>query len=250
MTHLQAILLGILQGVTEFFPISSSAHLRLFRQYLGLSSDPYLLFDLVCHLGSLGALLAFFRKEIFFLLKAPKHWFPYLIALLPLVPIYALFRGYLPDLSSWFGVFLMVTGLLLFTASYSQARVSSSEKISDVLCIGIMQSMALIPGFSRSGSTIATACLRGWEIKPAIQFSFLLAVPTVLGGALLEGWSLLQKGDFFPLPKAHYVLGFIFSFLCGLLAVKGLSLITRSRLKWFAIYCLGMGAISIFYGNE
>ncbi len=244
MSYWEAVLLGALQGITEFFPVSSSAHLKILRLFFHIDTKTPLFFDLVCHLGSLFSLLWFFKKELFSLLFSPRSWPPYFLALLPLIPAYLFFKQYLPLFSPWFGFFLMVTGTLLFLASYSK-EAPSQKRYRDVLYIGLMQSMALFPGLSRSGSTIAAACFRGWEMKKAVEFSFLLAIPTVFGGIILESIQALNENP--SLSFTHYALGFFFSFFLGLFAVQQIKRLSKKRLLGFALYCLSMGLFSLVY---
>ena len=247
MTYLQAIFLGIIQGLTEFFPVSSSAHLKMVKLFLGIDKSEFLFFDLICHMGTLLALIGFFRKELFKLILTPRHWGYYFLALIPLIPTYFLLKTYVLSLAPLFGGFLFITGIFLYLASKSQSAPLPYKKKRHVLCIGIMQSMALIPGISRSGTTIATACMQGWEMKKAVEFSFFLAIPTIIGGTLLEGVKAYKDTSFVYLPFTTYFLGFLFSFIFGLLAVSLIARISRKMLKVFAWYCMGMGILSLFY---
>ena len=192
MSPLISLLLGIVQGITEFLPVSSSAHLKLakllFHQGEG---EQQVIFDLFCHLGTLLALIAFLRGMIFRLFTQDRKKLLLLfLALLPLVPAYFLLkplRDYLGQ-SHYLGFFLIGTSLMLFAADRFRLKTEVAEGWSakDTLWIGAMQSMALIPGISRSASTITCAKMLGWKAEEAVQFSFLLAIPTVIGGNMLE----------------------------------------------------------------
>lgn len=255
MTLLQAIILGIVQGFTEFLPISSSAHLFLVRWILGLEQGKsFLEFDLICHVGTLGALIFYLRKEITNVLKDVKSLALLSLALIPLVPVYMLFKP-LRTLAAnpmYLGYFFMITGLLLWIASCKKTvpRLSQRPKWQHVLCIGFMQSIALFPGISRSGSTIATARLLNWSWVAGARFSFLLAIPTILGGGCLEAYQIIQE-NMTPLPLSCLATGLLVSFLFGLLGVRWIFWIYRKECVLpFAIYCFILGLITwgIFNG--
>ena len=192
MSLLEALILGIVQGLTEFFPVSSSAHLKIAKWFLGVPDGEHLIFfDLLCHAGTLLALVIYLRRDVWEILKSPRKMAVYMAAIIPLVPAYFFLKPLRVAMSdpSYLGFCLMGTAGLLFAASRRQTAAPSEaplKKWRDVLCIGLMQTMALIPGISRSGSTIAAARFCGWEWREAARFSFLLAIPTVLGGELLE----------------------------------------------------------------
>jgi undecaprenyl-diphosphatase len=303
LNFLQALLLGIVQGITEFFPVSSSAHLRFVRGLMGLGEgEQWLYFDLACHLGTWVALVFFLRREIWGVLTSIKAIGLFTLALVPLVPAYFLLKPLRVYLSApaYTGYFLMVTAILLFLASRVQKKdridmigqdvhdagrpcnpemgnpayptpsflgssrasradpvfLSSvapvqqskpSPKIPAVICIGIAQAMALLPGLSRSGSTIATGRLWGWTWVEAARFSFLLAVPTIFGGEVLESWKLLggeTQVDFIPC-----VVGFGSALGVGLLSVRCVFwLYERAYVKPFAWYCFGFGLVWILNG--
>ncbi|HSX26091.1 MAG TPA: undecaprenyl-diphosphate phosphatase, partial [Chlamydiales bacterium] len=159
MNLLQSIILGLVQGLTEFFPISSSAHLRMAKWLLGLPDGEHLLyFDLLCHTGTLLALLIYLRRDVWEILCSPRKMALYFLALIPLIPAYFLLKPLRLAASNpaYLGYSLMITAGLLFVASREKAvAIPHIKKYRDVLCIGVMQCAALVPGISRSGSTIA-----------------------------------------------------------------------------------------------
>ncbi len=262
MTLFQSIILGIVQGLTEFFPVSSSAHLGLAKWLLGIQGGEHLLFfDLVCHSGTLLALMLFLRKDIVAVLKSPKAVLLIALGLGPLVPAYFLLKPLRLKASdpAYLGFFLMFTALLLFLASRKKSenrdevrsRTVSKEatKVKDVLCIGFMQTLALLPGISRSGSTIATGRLLGWDWVAAARFSFLLAIPAILGGQALETLKLFRE------PSAHasevsaacYAAGFIASFAMGAICVRFMFKIYElGNVRPFAWYCLAAGLLALW----
>lgn len=250
MSFFQAIILGLVQGLTEFFPVSSSAHLKLAKWLLGVADGEHLLyFDLLCHSGTLLALLIYLRREVWDVLRDVRKMSLYAVALVPLVPAYFLLKPVrvMASEPEYLGYALMVTGALLFAASRKKEAIPS-KKSWHVVCIGMMQTMALVPGISRSGSTIAAARFCGWSWREAAQFSFLLAIPTILGGELLETLKGHGGGG---VSLACYVGGFVASFGLGLMAVRFIFWVYETgKVKPFAWYCLGMGlfAWAIFNG--
>ena len=256
MTLLQALILGAVQGIAEFLPISSSAHLTIARWLMGCSeAGNFLYFDLLCHSGTLLALVIYLRKEIFAVLQSPKTISFFLLALLPLVPIYFLLKPVRIAASNpaYLGYFLICTSCILFLASKkrpAQEILFSPDcriKYRDVLCIGMMQTMALLPGVSRSGSTIATARILGWDWKSAARFSFLLAIPAILGGQLLETWKILSHTPDTRITIASpcYIAGFLVSFIVGTLSVRFIFWIyEKGNVRPFAWYCLAIGILT------
>lgn len=256
MTYLQALILGIVQGMTEFLPISSSAHLRIFKKILGMQDGEHLLyFDLLCHAGTLLALVIFLRKDIFDVLKNTRKIFFFFIALIPLIPAYFLLKPVRIALSdpSYLGFFLLITSGLLFLASRRFPPNEKGQKWTNMLWIGFAQTLALIPGISRSGSTIATARFCGWSLKEGAKFSFLLAIPTILGGEVLETAKLMKgTSDAIGIVSlTSYAIGFAASFGVGLFSVRAVFWIyEREIIRPFAWYCLGIGLITLamFHG--
>jgi undecaprenyl-diphosphatase len=238
VSFIQAFILGLVQGITEFFPVSSSAHLRMAKWMMGIGDSVF--FDLVCHSGTLVALLIFLRKDVWEVLKDVRKMALYFLALVPLVPAYFLLKPVRLAMSQpeYMGYALMATGALLFAASKKREAVES-KKWQHVLCIGVMQTMALIPGISRSGSTIAAARFCGWDWRDAAKFSFLLAIPTILGGEVLE---IMKGNSDAGVSVGCYVGGFLASFGLGLLGVRFIFWVYETgKVKPFAWYCLGVG---------
>lgn len=272
MNILQGIIIGIVQGLTEFLPVSSSAHLIFIQKLLGVESS--LAFDTFLHLGSLLAVLIFFRADIYKMLNAwlfslediVKHRFkegfyedPYkrlawyvILATIPvgIVGIFfesqidALFAGalYVP------GFFLFVTGTILYL---SQRIVSGQIDMSHIgwaqsLFMGLGQACAIMPGLSRSGTTIAAGLVAGLDKEFAAKFSFILSIPAIFGAFLvqLKDIGLSMSGD-----GAAIILGFVAAFVSGYLAIKWLlDLIQNKSLDIFAFYCWIVGVI-VFMGS-
>lgn len=252
MSLIEAFIFGLMQGLTEFFPISSSAHIKLAKLFFGVqSSESQVLFDLVCHLGTLFALLFFLRHQIATLFRTDRHkLFLIFIATLPLIPCYFLLKP-LRDFAShpnYLGICLILTSLILFCGQKYRVRktsvTSSKKQMQDVLWIGALQSAALIPGISRSASTLSCARVLGWEQKEAVRFSFLLSIPTIVGGNCLELLKLyLQHEIPTTLSFSACAVGLFTSFMVGLLVIRfAFPLLEKGKIKPFAWYCLCFGA--------
>ncbi len=259
MSTIQGLIFGLLQGITEFLPISSSAHLKLFKILFGIeTSESEVIFDLICHLGTLIAVLHFFRKEVIRLFKKDHRQLAcLLLALLPLIPCYILLKP-LRDFASGprcLGVCLMITSVILFLGNRSKPRVSNNlpfkTTVRDVLVIGAMQSAALIPGISRSASTISCAKLLGWKPCEAVRFSFLLSIPTIIGGNCLEALNLyLLNPHPINVSLTTCAAAFIASCSAGFIVIRfAINLLEKGNLKPFAWYCLVLGLITTIVLN-
>lgn len=244
MSLIMAIILGIIQGLTEFFPISSSTHITIARLFLHFHELPKI-FDLCCHLGTLLSLFLFFKTEIRELFTIDRKKIPHFIfALVPLIPFYFILkplRHFTLD-SSFLGLFLILTSGMLFLAGFLRFPRMKPNILRDVILIGTMQSMALIPGISRSASTISCAHVLGWSTKEAVRFSFLLSIPTILGGNLME--CILYYKEFIQLFSLECFVGFITSFLVGGIMIRfAMRFLEKGNLRPFAWYCLVLGII-------
>ncbi len=256
MSFFASFILGIVQALTEFLPISSSAHLKIAKYILGQESG--VLLDLSCHLGTLGALIVYLRKEIFHILfQEPKKMIFFFLAMIPLIPVYFLLRPlreYVSEIHLLGFCMIGTGGILLAGQSFCMARSKNEGfmgKIRDVLMIGTLQSAALIPGISRSASTISCARILGWDAKEAVRFSFLLSIPTVLGGNLWEFMKATASTHKEALPPIlHLVTSFAISFIIGLFLVgKAISWLEKGNLKPCAWYCITLGTILSIYFN-
>ena len=260
MSTIQALFFGIIQGLCEFFPLSSSAHLELYRYFFNIKSNASsTLFELFCNGGTTLAAIIFLRKKIIdIVLNKKKEVLFIAAAILPLIPIYFFFRNILEktDEIKILGSFFIITSILLFLASKTnnikKYNSSLNRKIVDVLFIGFMQTLALIPGISRSGSTISTGCFRRWSIQDSVTFSFLLAIPTILGANFLEAIKLYKdKETIIEISFINYAIGFIASFIVGTITIKYIfSIKTSKKLLPFAWYCLIIGIVSLIYFNK
>ena len=250
MDLLDALILGIVQGITEFIPVSSSSHLRLAKWLLGIADGGHLLyFDLLCHLGTLFPLIFFLRKALFETLKDTRKIALFSLALAPLVPAYFLLKPVRIALSDprYLGFLLLGTAALLFFASrVVKSKKAPHPKWTDVLCIGMTQAMALI-GISRSGSTISVARMLGWEWVEAARFSFLLGIPAILGGEILETIKLFKSGGLeTTLPMGVYATGFCASLVVGAISVRLVfAAYEKGIVRPFAWYCAAAGLFAL-----
>jgi len=258
MEIINAIILGIIQGLTEFLPVSSSGHLEIAKAILGENKvgKESLLMTVVLHFATALSTIIIFRKDILEILNGllqfknnDSFWFSLKI-ILSMIP--AAFVGvfFNDEIESLFGgaltlvgSMLLITGLLLFLADKAKAS-AKKVGIKHAILIGISQAIAILPGISRSGTTISTAVLLGIDKEKAARFSFLMVVPLIFGKMakdILSGDIHYENITFIPL-----LLGFIFAFLTGMFACKWMiKLVKRSQLKYFAYYCFAIGGIVI-----
>lgn len=257
MTFFQALLLGLIQGLTEFLPVSSSGHLAITQHFLPGFKQPGLLFDVLLHFGTMLAVAIYFRRE---LVRLALAWFRpgaeaqtdrriltlLLLASLPTAVIGLSFKDFFEqsfDNLPLIAAMLVVTGTLLFLSERFRkpGRTEEALTFSDALVVGIVQGLAIIPGISRSGSTIAALLLKGVDGETAARFSFLLALPAVAGATLLQLRHLEQLPGTEALP---YLAGTVTAFVVGLAAIHMLMLVVkRKRLTFFAVYCWLAGGL-------
>lgn len=260
MTILQGVILGIVQGISEFLPISSSGHLALFQNLFGIESEENLTFSVILHLGTLIPVLIVYRETLWELIKKPFQKLTYLIvvATIPTVVVALLFKDFVENLAgniSFLGFGFMATGILLLISDKLSEGEKSVEDIDDgeevtvtfkdAIIIGTMQSIAITPSISRSGSTIIGALFCGLTRKSAAKFSFLMSIPAICGAAALMILDFV-KGDVLieNIAVAPAVCGFFAAAISGYLAIKFmLELIKKCKLQYFAYYLM---ALSIF----
>jgi undecaprenyl-diphosphatase len=266
-----SLLLGLVQGATEFLPVSSSGHLAIISALFDVEEmRNNMLFDVMLHFGTLGAVIAAFYRDIgdvcraFFSLFSAKErrkedgrparrmMLLLVIATLPLIAavVFARFVGALAD-NLWFvGCALIGTGALLYIADRVKpgTKNEKTSRVSDAVCIGVMQVIAVIPGLSRSGATISAGLMRGLDRKFAVKFSFLMSIPAVVGATLYELREAFGQGAelgefliFLPGILAAFVVGYFAIALIKRLAAAG-------RFGIFSYYCAAVGAVAIFLG--
>lgn len=260
MEVLDSILLGIIQGLTEFLPVSSSGHLELGKAVLGDKSIPEesLLFTVVLHFATALSTIVVFRKDIWSLLKGilKFEWNDDLqfaskiaISMIPAVIVGVFFEEQLEQLFGGnillVGFMLLITAILLFFADKAK-NTNKNVSFSNAFIIGVAQAIAMLPGISRSGATISTSVLLGNDKTKAARFSFLMVVPLIFGKIakdVLSGDLSLESQNFTALS-----IGFIAAFISGLFACTWMiRLVKKSKLSYFAIYCAIVGLIAIIY---
>ncbi len=257
----EAIVLGIVQGFTEFLPVSSSGHLELGKAILGDTSIPEesLLFTVVLHFATALSTLVVFRKDVWKILRGlfklkwnqeTRFSVKILVSMMPAIFIGLLFEdqleGFFGGSISFVGAMLIVTAILLWLADRAK-NTGKPVTYSSAFVIGVSQAIAMLPGISRSGATISTSVLLGNDKSKAARFSFLMVVPLIFGKIakdIISGDLTTEATNFTSLG-----LGFIAAFISGLIACTWMiSLVRKSKLSYFAIYCLIVGIIAISVG--
>lgn len=248
LTAWEAILLGVLQGLTEFLPVSSSGHLVIAQALLGID-EPMLTFDVFVHVGTLAAVFTVFWRDIWALLRRP---FQRLTLLLIVGTIPAALAGFF--LQDFFaGLFssltavaaaLALTGVLLkISDNFTGQRRLEDMRLLDALVVGLFQGVAIMPGLSRSGSTIFGSLLMGLKREEAARFSFLLSIPIILGAAAVQVKDISGAAGGLELQWT-YLLGAAVAGLCGYAAIRVfLRLLAKKSLRYFAYYCWALAAL-------
>lgn len=245
MSILESIVLGIVQGLTEFLPVSSSGHLVLLQNAFGIS-EPQLFFDTMVHLGTLFAVVAVMWKSIIELFKKPFSKMLYLIiATIPAVIVGVVFKKFFEGAFSgiYLGFGFLFTACVLSISEIlsKKSRAQRDIKAGSALAMGVMQAIAIFPGASRAGSTIAGGLAFGIDRKKAASFSFLMSIPVILGSVLLQSYEVL-KSDMLNVTWLPTIIGTVCAAVAGYFAVKFmLALIVRKRLYGFAIYVAILG---------
>ncbi len=281
MGELEALILGVVQGLTEFLPVSSSGHLQIGQHLLGVQETGGLTFDIVVHVATVLATITIFRKEIWDLIcgffkklnpdknlplwqrlnDAQRYVVLIVISMIPIGIVGLCFKDKVEEIFASsivvVGVCLMVTACLLALTHFFKADEAKEKKEISPLhafIIGLAQSVAVLPGLSRSGSTIATGLLLGNKRENVAQFSFLMVIPPILGEALLDfkhifapsAEYLAEHGASTPTPALALIVGFVAAFISGCFACKWMvQLIKKCKLIYFAIYCFIMGIVCI-----
>lgn len=251
MAPFEALILGVVQGLTEFFPISSSGHLVLLQALFGMK-EPQLAFDVFLHLGTLCSILIYFRRDILWLFGKDRKTLIFIVA--ASVPTFIIGFTFKDAVERFFamprivGCMMLATGaLLIATSVYTRFRKAGTERklgIGNAVMIGIAQGAAVIPGISRSGATIGTGILAGLNHHTAFRFSFLLAVPAILGATLLKA---VKIGASLRGPEAlSFIAGGVAAMVVGLFAIDVLLRLVRdNKLYLFGIYCILAGTAVI-----
>lgn len=263
MDWIEALVLGLLQGLTEYLPVSSSGHLAIGSALFGVEGEENLAFTVVVHVATVLSTLVILWKEIGWIFKGLFKWqwndeTQYVInILISMIPVGIVGLFFKDEVEAVFGSGLLVVGCcLLLTAAlltfsyYYKPTPKPHISRRDAFIIGLAQACAVLPGLSRSGSTIATGLLLGNDKARLAQFSFLMVIPPILGEALLSSVKLAQgeavAGD---IPTLSLVVGFLAAFVSGCLACKWMiNIVKKGKLIYFAIYCALVGLLTILLG--
>ena len=260
MDWLQALVLGIIQGLTEYLPVSSSGHLAIGSYLFGIDGEENLAFTVLVHVATVMSTFVVLWKEIDWLLKGlfkfkmndeTKYFLNIVVSMIPIGIVGVFFKDKVEEIFGSglliVGCCLLLTAVLLTFSYYAKPRQRENISMKDAFIIGLAQACAVLPGLSRSGSTIATGLLLGNKKEKLAQFSFLMVIPPILGEALLDVLKAAKGeeafGDISVLPL---VVGFIAAFVSGCLACKWMiNIVKKGKLIYFGIYCAIAGAVTI-----
>lgn len=260
MSALETLILGIVQGLTEFLPVSSSGHLELVKAIFGSDYEQQqgLLVTITLHAATAFSTIFVFRKDIFMILsdllrfkrgESLNFSLKIILSMIPAVIIGLIFEDFIASLFvgkiALVGVMLMITALLLFLAD--QVNENNKElNYSNTFYIGVIQAIAILPGISRSGATIALAVLLKIDRNKAARFSFLMVIPLILGSmakSMMDGDLSQDSTALLPL-----LVGFVSAFITGVFACRWMvALVKKSQLKYFSFYCFALGALAILF---
>ena len=255
MNVLQAVVLGLVQGLAEFLPISSSGHLILARAIMGISDEAastgaFMMLDVLLHAGTLLAVMVVFWRDWWDILKNPFRSKTLLLLIIASIPalLAVVLLGDVIDsfFTGWFlGVSFLITAVFMLIAEHvSRRSIKWAERpgIKHAVCMGIMQAIALLPGVSRSGSTLMGGVASGLNRKSAAKFAFMMSAPAILGSLIFEGKDAIEMGYLAELALVPTIIGVIVAAVSGYLAIRFmLRLINKVSLNWFALYVALLG---------
>lgn len=260
MSWFEALVLGIVQGLTEYLPVSSSGHLAIGSALFGIEGEENLAFTIVVHVATVFSTLVILWKEIEWIFRGlfkfqmnseTRYVINILISMIPIGIVGVFFKDTVEAIFGSglliVGCMLLVTAALLSFSYYAKPRQKENLSMKDAFIIGLAQACAVLPGLSRSGTTIATGLLLGNNKAKLAQFSFLMVIPPILGEALLDVLKLVKGEDVAgDIPTLSLVVGFVAAFLSGCLACKWMiNIVKKGKLIYFAIYCAIVGLITI-----
>ena len=262
MEWFEALILGLIQGLTEYLPVSSSGHLAIGSALFDIKGEDNLAFTIVVHVATVFSTLVILWKEIDWIFRGlfkfemnaeTRYVINILISMIPIGIVGVFFKDYVEAIFGSglliVGCCLLVTALLLTFSYYAKPRPKENISMKDAFIIGLAQACAVLPGLSRSGTTIATGLLLGDNKAKLAQFSFLMVIPPILGEALLDGMKMMKgeavTGD---IPALSLIVGFIAAFVSGCLACKWMiNIVKKGKLIYFAIYCAIAGAATLVF---
>lgn len=261
MEWFEALILGLLQGLTEYLPVSSSGHLAIGSALFGIQGEDNLTFTIAVHVATVLSTLVVLWKEIEWIFRglfkfemnaATKYVINILVSMIPIGIVGVFFKDYVEDIFGSglliVGCMLLLTALLLTFSYYAKPRVKENISLKDAFIIGLAQACAVMPGLSRSGSTIATGLLLGNKKEKLARFSFLMVIPPILGEALLDGMKIMKgaAAGISDISVWSLLVGFLAAFLSGCVACQWMiNVVKKGKLIYFAIYCAIAGAVTI-----
>ena len=266
MDWLQALILGLVQGLTEYLPVSSSGHLAIGSELLGIQAEESMMFTVAVHVATVLSTLVILGHEVWKILSgalhAPvggqlnddhKYVLNIVISMIPIGIVGVFFKDEVEAIFgsglTVVGACLLLTALLLSYSYFAKPKLKDKISLRDAFIIGLSQALAVLPGLSRSGSTIATGLILGNKKENMAQFSFLMVIPPILGEALLDCIKAYKEGmaaAFGGCDATALAVGFIAAFVSGCIACKWMiNIVRRGKLIYFAIYCLIVGAITL-----
>lgn len=265
MSWLEALIMGLVQGLTEYLPVSSSGHLTIAANLFGMSGEENLTFSIIVHIATVLSTCLILWKEIVWIIQdlfkfkwneGTKYAANIILSMIPVGIVGVFFKDTIEEIFGSglliVGICLMITAALLAFAYYAKPRQRESISPVHAFIIGIAQALAVLPGLSRSGSTIATGLLLGNKKEKLAQFSFLMVIPPILGEALLDAKDLLEgsaEAINSAIPTSSLIIGFLAAFISGCLACKWMiNIVKKGKLVWFALYCAIIGAVAIIFG--
>ena len=262
MDWIEALILGIVQGLTEYLPVSSSGHLAIASNFFGINGEDSLMFTVAVHVATVLSTLVMLWKEIDWILKGlfkfemnaeTKYALNILVSMIPVGIVGLFFKDKVEEAFGSgllvVGVMLLVTAVLLIFSFYARPRQKERLSLRDAFVIGLAQACAVMPGLSRSGSTIATGLMLGNKKEMLAQFSFLMVIPPILGEALLDILKAVKGEDVMGgVGMLPLCVGFIAAFVSGCFACKlMINIVKKGKLVYFGIYCAIVGLAIMIY---
>lgn len=260
MSTIEALVLGLLQGFTEYLPVSSSGHLAIGSYLFGIEGEENLAFTVAVHVATVLSTFVILWSEIAWIVKGVfkfemndemKYFFNILVSMIPVGVVGVFFKDTVEEIFGSglliVGIMLLVTAALLTFSYYAKPRQREKIGLLDAFVIGLAQAAAVMPGLSRSGSTIATGLLLGNKKEKLAQFSFLMVIPPILGEALLDVLKAVKGEEAFGgIDTLPLVVGFLAAFISGCLACKWMiNIVKKGKLVYFGVYCAIVGIITI-----
>ena len=263
MSWIEALILGLVQGLTEYLPVSSSGHLAIGSEFFGIEGEENLAFTVAVHVATVLSTLVILWKEIDWIFRGlfkcqlneeTKYVLNIVVSMIPVGIVGVFFKDYVEEVFgsglAIVGAMLLLTAVLLTFSYYAKPRQKEKINLRDAFIIGLAQACAVMPGLSRSGSTIATGLLLGNKKETLAQFSFLMVIPPILGEALLDVVKGLNGEEAFGgIDALPLTVGFLAAFVSGCLACKWMiNIVKKGKLIYFGIYCAIAGVLTLIYG--